>query len=494
MIQRIKEFLFHNQTIRQTVAKNTFWLTVSNFGGRLFRSIIIIYAARVLGTGPWGVFSYALSLVAFVTVFSDIGIGNILVREMAKGRDNIDYQRSVLSTAFYLKMTLLAIGILLILFVAPHITKIPEVKIILPIVVFVYVFDTIREFGFSLIRALEKMEWEAFLYLLTNVAIVACGFVFLSASKTVTSMTYAYALGAGIGSFATIIALRNKLKGALSYFSVNVMSSVLKSAWPIAIAAGLGMLMLNADVLIIGWMRAADDVGLYSAAQRIIQLLYILPTILSTSLLPAFSRFAKKDNVRFKAVLEIILHFAYLLAIPIATGGALLSREIITFIFGSSYAGASLSFSILALTLLIDFPVVIFSNVVFAFDQQKKLIIYASIGGILNIIFDLLFIPLYGIAGSAFATLAAQFISNVYLRRVVKQSIDFHVFGRLKRVFVATALMSAACIILNMTGAHILIVVGTGIIIYTTTLLMLKEPIIKEIRSILQPAPSENAP
>lgn len=68
MLKRIKSFLFENQTVRQTVAKNTFWLTVSNVGGRLLRAVIIIYAARVLGAGEWGAFSYAITLAAFLTV------------------------------------------------------------------------------------------------------------------------------------------------------------------------------------------------------------------------------------------------------------------------------------------------------------------------------------------------------------------------------------------------------------------------------------------
>ena len=38
MWEKVKNLFFSNRTTRQTVAKNTFWLTVSNFGGRLLRA------------------------------------------------------------------------------------------------------------------------------------------------------------------------------------------------------------------------------------------------------------------------------------------------------------------------------------------------------------------------------------------------------------------------------------------------------------------------
>jgi len=84
MWQKIKSFLFKNGTSSQTVAKNTVWLSISNFGGRIIKAAIIIYGARVLGTAGYGVFSYAVTLAGFFTLFVDPGINSVLIREGAK--------------------------------------------------------------------------------------------------------------------------------------------------------------------------------------------------------------------------------------------------------------------------------------------------------------------------------------------------------------------------------------------------------------------------
>ena len=73
-VTKIKDLLLNNQGTTQTIAKNTFWLFSGQFFGKLVRIAIVIYAARVLGPASWGAFSYAMSLVAFMIIFSDMGI------------------------------------------------------------------------------------------------------------------------------------------------------------------------------------------------------------------------------------------------------------------------------------------------------------------------------------------------------------------------------------------------------------------------------------
>jgi O-antigen/teichoic acid export membrane protein len=463
---------------------------VSNLGGRLLRAIIIIYAARVLGATQWGIFSYAISLVAFITVFTDIGISPVLVRETAKSREDPQAQQQILSTSSFIKIILLAFGVLTIIFVTPRISTIQGVNSILYIVTFIFAFDTIREFGFSLIRAIEKMELEAFLYLLTNLAIVIFGFIFLYLSRTVQSFAYSYAIGTGIGMAATVFVLREKFRGIFSNFSLRILKLILSSAWPFAISAFLGVLMINTDILIIGWLRSAEDVGLYSAAQRIVQLLYLLPSILGTSLLPAFARLANRDNEKLRRIFEKVLSFTFLMAIPIAIGGFVLGKEIISFVFGSGYLKASSSFQILIVTILIDFPVVILGNLVFAYNKQKNLTLYAAIGGVANVIFDLILIPIFGIVGSAFATLFAQFLSNIYLRWIAKKINYFRVLPYLKNVLLATAVMTALTIGLRALAVHVVAIIGAAAMVYFGLLLLLKEPLFKEIKLILQPVSS----
>jgi len=485
MWRKITSLLFKNASTRQTVAKNTFWLSVGNVGGRLLRAVIVIYAARVLGASSWGVFSYAISLIAVLAIFIDMGINSIMTREVAK-RIGVEEHQQVLSTSFIMKLILLALGIFVVLVVGPHLTNNIEVKAILPIAVFIMAFDSVREFGSSLIRAFEKMELEAGIFLLTNVAIVTFGFVFLGMAGNVKSFTYAYAAGSGVGAMATLIILRNKLAGLFSNFSKKIVRLVLIAAWPFAVAGVLGLLLTNMDILIIGWLRSAEDVGLYSASLRIVQFMYILPALLATSVLPALSRFAGNDNNKFRIMLEKALSVLFAVAIPLALGAVILGPKIISFVFGSSYLPATLAFQILMFTMIVDFPATLLASAAFAYNHQKVLIIYSGIAGTLNVVLDLLLIPKFGIAGSSLATLIAQIISNVYLWRTMEKINHFTALKNLKKIVLASALMSLLVWGLSAIGVHVVLAVAAAILFYFAALAALKEPIIEEVRTILQ--------
>lgn len=486
MWTKIKQFLFYNRTIGQTAAKNAFWLSVSNFGGRLIRAIIIIYAARVLGAYNWGVFNYAITLVTFLSVFTEMGINRILIRETAKAADETR-RLQILSTSFLIMLTLTAASVCIILFAAPYFIPIPEAKALLPLVVFILFFDTFREFGFSFIRALEKMEWETGLYLLTNFAIVAFGFFFLRVHPTVRAFTFSYMLGTGIGMAATYIVLRGNLKQLIKNFSAKLIKPILSSAWPFAISLLLGMLMINTDILIIGAFRSAEDVGFYSAGQRIIQLLYLIPGILTISILPAFSRAAANNPEKMRAILERVLRALFLISIPAAVGGILLGPQIIALVFGHSYLPATAPFQILLLTIIVDFSAVVLTTVMFAYDKQKNLILYSAIGGGLNVALDLALIPRFGMVGSAWATFGAQLVSNAYLWHIVKKTTEFHVFPHMKRIVIATLGMGLMTFLLSQAGVHVIGTILISILAYFGMLYLLREPILREIKTILQP-------
>lgn len=481
---RVKSFLFENQNLRQTFAKNTFWLTVSNLGGRLIRAIIIIYAARVLGAPNWGLFSYALTIATVLTVFVDMGINSIVARETAKAKD-VAEQSEIVSTSLWLKIILLFLGVLVVIFVAPRFSAQPEANPLLPLIALILVFDALREFGMSYIRGIEKMELETALFTLTNVAIVIFGFLFLHHSRTPYSFTLAYVLGTAVGMAATFFTIGKKLSGFFK-FAKRLVKPIITSAWPFAISGLLGMLLLNTDILIIGWLRSAAEVGFYSAANRIIQVIYLIPAVLALSILPAFSRLAHQDDQKMRTTMERVISILFLVAVPVAVGGVILGLPIMTFVFGNSYFPGATSFQILMITILIDFPAVILSYAVFAYNRQKNLIIYSAIGGTANVILDFILIPRLGIAGSAWATLISQFLSNAYLWHVMKKINYFEVLPYLKKIIASSLIMTLVTISLLLLKTNLILNVLISAVVYFACLRLFKEPILKEVKVMLQ--------
>jgi O-antigen/teichoic acid export membrane protein len=483
--QKVKDFFFKNTSAKQTVAKNTIWLTISNFGGRLIKAGVVIYAARVLGTEGYGVFSYAITLAGFLTLFMDPGINGILMRDASKASE--EDRKKIFSTTLVIKIFLLIFGVLIIIFVAPSFSNLPGAKILLPIVAIVLALDTLREFFFSLIRSMEEMQKEAAIFLLMNFGILVFGFFFLHLATTAKSFAWGYVAGDAIGTIAALIVLRRHFKNITSYFSPELIMPMLKAAWPFAISGALGLLFTNTDILIISWMRSASEVGIYSAVIRIIQTFYLIPSIIQFATLPLIARLAKSDNEKFRTSLERTLGMVFLASIPLAIGGIVLGTPIMALVFGAPYASGGLAFKILMATLLFDFPASIIINALFAYDHQKSLVISAAIGGTVNVGLDLLLIPHFGIAGSAVATLIAQAVNNWYLWYAMKKINPFTVMPRLKNIIISSVVMGIFAVLFTYLGTNLILNVILCTAIYFGLLRFFREPLLIEIKRLIVP-------
>ncbi len=483
MFSRIKSFLLENKTTKQTVAKNTIWLSISNFGGRIIKASIVIYGARVLGTAGYGVFSYATTLAGFFTLFVDPGINAVLVREGAKATP--EERHSLFSTTLIMKAVIIAVSVIAVIVIAPLFSTLPGAKALLPFAALIIVFDSIREFLSSLFRAEEKMQWDATSFLAASIGIVTLGFIFLRLSATPLSFSKAYALGTAIGAFVAIWLSRKSFHKIFSESSGKQVGFILKTAWPFAITGVLGTLFTTTDILIISWMKTASDVGIYSAVIRIVQLLYLIPMVIQMSILPIFARFAKHDPEKFRATLEQIISFIFLISIPLSLGGIILGKEIMSLVFGPAYIAGWVAFSIFMIGLSFDYAGSIISTSIFAYDHQKSLIISSAIGGTANVLLDLLLIPHWGMEGSAIATLVSQILINVYLWSVMKKLNNFHILGKVKKIATASIIMAISTALFYIIGINIIINIAISGIVYFSILFLLKESLLGEVKRIM---------
>ncbi|MEK7555453.1 MAG: flippase [Patescibacteria group bacterium] len=483
MVNRLKSLLFQNRGTRQTIVKNVFWLSISQVGSRLIRAVIIIYAARVLGAAEYGIFSYVLGLAGFFTIFADMGVNAILTKDAA---GHPERRGESFSTSFWIKMFLFLITALLVVLVAPHFSKIEQAAVLIPLVAFLIVFDGIKDFFVAFLRGLEKMEWESFIVTAMNIMIMVAGFIILSFSHTAKALIISYIASVGFSAILGIIVLK-KWFAKIFYFSKVLARQIINTAWPLAFSAALGAFMLNTDIIMLGWWRTAEEIGYYSAAQRIIGILYTLPAIFASAVFPALSRFTRQNEQRkTKELNEKSMTIIFLIAIPLIVGGFILSQPIINLIFGQEYLPAASALNILITTLIFAFPGALLFNFVIAYDQQKKMVYYVAVGALGNIILNILLIPIYGIIGSAIATFIAQFLYYGLTWLRIKKITNIQIFPYLKKIIVSAIIMGIFCFIFDKLklNAVVNIIVSAGI--YLGTLYLMKEEILKEIISLFK--------
>ncbi len=481
-MERLKNFLLKNSGTKQTIAKNTIWLFLGDIAGRLLKLTLIIFATRILGANGWGTFSYTLAFVSVFYVFSDIGINTFITRELSRESFN-KYQ--YLSASLLIKVILLLFSFVVSLFLIPHFATIHVGIHIIIALALLNFSDSIREFAFSVNRALQKMEREAFIKILMNFIICVLGIALLLFHATPLSLAIAYATGSIVASIIAIVILTPEIKNIQWHFPFRTIKTILDFAWPFIATTLFMTVIVNIDTIMLGQLKSAAEVGLYAAAERIVQFLAIIPVFISLATFPLMTK-AEGDAAASGRMFEKIMAIILVLGIPVVVGGFLFSGTIMSVVFGPSYVAGTLVMAILMFSLLADFPNILIGNVVFAKDLQKKFIFATALGMTANVALNLYLIPRYGAVGAATSTTLSQLFIMTLNWINLKRFVSFSIVPKLGKIALATMVM--ALIIVGCTMLHLFFVFTIIIasVAYVVMLYSTKEAALQEILLIVK--------
>lgn len=481
-MEKIKKFLFKNKNTNQIILKNTFWLAFGELSSRLIKVFIIFYAIRVLGVRDWGVFSYAISLCALYMVFSDLGLTSILTRELSK---DDQMKEKHISTSFLIKICINVFIFIIILLTGSLFSKDLITKDILIFVSLLMIFEGMRDFIFAINRSMEKMEVEAIVKILTNLLLVIFTYIFLLNSTSVHSLALGYMLGSLSGLILTLIIFRKHLRNPFRNFSMELVKPLITIAWPFALFAILGSIMSSTDVVMLGWMKDVDQVGYYSTSQRIVAFLYIIPGLVTSSLLPTLSK-QIHDKEKISSVVHSSIRLIYLFAIPVVLGSLIVGDQIIHTLFGLDYSQSVNIFRISILNIIFAFPALIFNSIIFIFNRHKSIVRISLIGTILNISINFILIPKFGALGAAITTLISQIVITILMKKELEKIIQLKIFNKLSKIILASLIMSAFLFSFKYFMLNIYLSIFLSIVIYFLILLSMKEESIEKVTNILK--------
>lgn len=356
---------------------------------------------------------------------------------------------------------------------------------IIPIIALLLVFDSIREFTFSINRSMEKMETEAFIKIITNLLIIIITYIFLLNSRTVISLAAGYLLGSFIGTIISLIFFKKYFnKNIFKNFSKPLIKPLLTIAWPFAFFAILGSIMANTDIVMLGLIKDSTEVGYYAASQRIVAFLIIIPGLITSSILPTLAK-QINDKEKIKNVLHSSIKIIYILSIPIVMGGLIISSDFILKLFGSEYTPAIPMFKISLLSILFIFPALIFNSIIFIFDKHKSIIKISLIGTILNVLINILLIPKYGGVGSSIATLVSEIVIMLLIKKQLETIIKINIFNNLSKIIIGSVIMSLILLIMKYLNANLYVCIIISIFVYFMILIIIKEESLYKIKNII---------
>ncbi|WP_066358651.1 flippase [Aliarcobacter cryaerophilus] len=190
---------------------------------------------------------------------------------------------------------------------------------------------------------------------------------------------------------------------------------ILAYSYPMLLTSSMMFLMGYSDVFMISYYLDEYQVGIYSACVKLsFAVIFILASIngfIAPKISQAYSNGEKhKINAIYKSSIKLILLFTTPIFILLY-----IFPEFFLGLFGSEFLTATTTLIIINTAFLIN---AIFGSVGYILnmtDNQKFVSKVIFICLLLNMIFNLILIPLYGIDGAAIATVISTLIMNLSL-------------------------------------------------------------------------------
>ena len=203
----------------------------------------------------------------------------------------------------------------------------------------------------------------------------------------------------------------------------TIAKALIREGWPLILSGLAVNIYLRIDQIMLGEIVGAQAVGLYSAAIKISEQWYFLPTAIVSSVAPSIYAYAKSgDRDKYYQRLSQLLRVLALVSTAIALPMTFISKGLVTLLFGDSYAAAGSILSIHIWAALF-----VFTGVGTAPWFTSEGLTHLSfrrtlLGAISNIGLNLVLIPAYAGNGAAVATVISYAISALLYSAIDKRT------------------------------------------------------------------------
>ena len=410
---KIKSFFFYNIGVKQTIFKNTFWITISDVIARLLQFTLAIYFIRALGALEFGKFSFALAFVSTFVVFSNLGLSSITTKEISQDSDGEKEYSSIVSLKIILSIATLFLMLIGSFFVTQDVI-IRKVIWILSCYILLNDFFMIM---YAFLRARQKMEYEALFKISQSFVTILIVFLVIINFPSIESLS----LGFLFSNIVSLIIVAIFFHFYIYKLNINFNKVIIKKFFMLSYLLGFstvcGAVLSNVDVVMMGHFGQIVEAGWYNAAKQIITAVTIPSVWIFTSFFPVLSSFFKKPKEKLETVFSFYMGIMVVLALPLIIGGVVLAPKIIYFLYGAEYAPAVLAFRILTFMAGIFFVYNPPQLLLIIANQQKKLFWVSLIGALINAFLNLILIPPFSLNGAAVSLVITYIIMMIGFTR-----------------------------------------------------------------------------
>ena len=411
----------------KSIQKN-YLLNLVNSGTQiLFPLIAFPYVSRIMLADGIGQVNFYSSIIQYIILACSLGIPLYGVREVARVRSDPAALQKTTVELLSLHTLLTLVGYAVVGVLCLTLGRIQENIPLFLIVSMNLFFTTIgcewfyqgtEDFGYITVRGIVVKTLSLiflFAFVHTKAQILLYGLYTVLGS-----------LGGNLFNFIRLrkfvhlreipwksLSLRPHLKGSLSVFLFNVVTSV----------------YLQLSTILLGFIRDDTEVGYYTAGMKIVRMVMLVSSAFGVVMIPRLSNLvAEKKMDEFRALSPRAFEFMFFLTLPMAVGVFFESPFLIRLFCGPGFEPAIPVLSITAsIIFVIGLSNVLGMQIFYPLGKIGLVNLCTGIGAGVSLVVNLLLIPRMGASGSAIATLLAEVAVTLSMLLLGRDTIPFRI-------------------------------------------------------------------
>ena len=447
-------------TVRR-VAKNAGALFLGNNLTKILTFVLTIFLARYLKDVGFGKLSFAIEFTALFAVLIDFGINVIIIREVARNKDETS---KYLGNALTLKFFLSIIALALIYFAINLMGYPPETRMAVYIAALIIIVQSFAVIFESVFQAFEHMEYGMFAKILRVLLRLALTLPILFLGYGVIAVLLIYLFVSVVNLMMYAVICTRKIIIPKFNFDFSFIKHLLKKSWSFAFMSVFTVLYMKIDITMLSKMQSDAVVGWYSAAYNLIFSLEYIPIAIGGALLPV-AAVLYKNRDKMIMIYERMFRFLFSFTFPIAVGTTLLADKIILLIYGNDFINSIVALQILIWVILINFTLYASSVVLIALNKERQGMYVQLVCAIVNVVLNLIVIPKLSYIGASITTIISAIVFFVIVYFLLKKYLYTPPILRMiyKPIF-AGLLMGLAVYYLSFL--NLFVVIALGAVIY----------------------------
>jgi len=368
----------------------------------------MVVLSRLLTVSEFGLFSLVNAIVFFLVIVFSGGIQASMARFIALADDG-QYRRVILhkGLSLLLPWVFLCTGLYYLLY-APLIKAVFYESPLSGLSLVIYgiaLIEVVRLFVEKVSHGLGRLgiaaEQSAYTSILLIVFLISAAWFISTAESVLWAKVVALALPIPFALSKLMSIFRDSISADAP--KAPETHEIARYGLPLSLISLAGFGFLQADLIFLGRYLDTVSVGLYSICVFTYVRLLLVPRALGNGLAPYMARI-KSDKDWFY-YFEKGIFYTLTFSVPVVMVGFFVGADVLVFVFGEKYREAADVFRLLSIYFLLSSLLAVVNPILDFSGQAGIRAIGVGLGCAINIVLDILLIPIYGIDGAAYATI-----------------------------------------------------------------------------------------